>query len=509
MPVRELPARPNLEHLKKQARQLLRGILQEDASAVDRFREAQVTHAPAARLAQAQLVIAREYGFDNWANLKAQVGTLSDDPVEALTGAIKANDAPLVRQVLARYPVLKSTLNEPLPNYSFYTPAIVAAVYKDNRDMIDALLDAGADINVRSRWWAGGFGVLDSSSQELTPYLIQRGAYVDIHAAARLGMFERVKELVEGDPALVHARGGDGQTPLHFASSVEIAGYLLDHGAEIDARDIDHESTAAQYMVGHWPRRSEMARYLIARGAQPDILMAAALGDLELVRSLLDENPGSVWVSVAEKYFPRRNPDSGGHIYIFSFGWSKTAHMLAREFGHQEVFRLLMQRSSLVLRFAQACDAGEEALANEVLKKHPDVIRTMPGKVDRLILGAAFRRNTQAVEMMLNAGWPAAVFGEYAQTPLHWAAFHGNAEMVRILLDHEAPLEAEERQFKGTPLGWALHGSQHSWHRDKGDYPRAVEALLAAGAKLSRPVEDIEATEEVLDVLLQQVARLN
>lgn len=509
MPVRELPARPNLEHLKKQARQLLRGILQEDASAVDRFHEAQVTHAPTARLAQAQLVIAREYGFDNWANLKAQVGTLSDDPVEALTGAIKANDAPLVRQVLARYPVLKSTLNEPLPNYSFDTPAIVAAVYKDNRDMIDALLDAGSDINARSRWWAGGFGVLDSSSQELTPYLIKRGAYVDIHAAARLGMFERVKELVEGDPALVHARGGDGQTPLHFASSVEIAGYLLDHGAEIDARDVDHESTAAQYMVGDWPRRSEVARYLIARGAQPDILMAAALGDLELVRSLLDENPGSVWVSVAEKYFPKQNPDSGGHIYIFSFGWSRTAHMLAREFGHQEVFRLLMQRSSLVLRFAQACDAGEEALANDVLKKHPDVIRTMPGKVDRLILGAAFRRNTRAVEMMVSAGWPTAVFGEYAQTPLHWAAFHGNAEMVRILLDHEAPLEAEEQQFKGTPLGWALHGSQHSWHRDTGDYPRVVEALLAAGAKLSRPVEDVEASEEVLDVLLQHVARLH
>jgi ankyrin repeat protein len=503
MPVRELPARPNLEYLKKQARQLLRGILQEDASAVDRFREAQVTHAPAARLAQAQLVIAREYGFDNWANLKAQVGTLSDDPVEALTAAIKANDAPLVRQVLARYPALKSTLNEPLLNYSFDTPAIVAAVYKDNRDMIDALLDAGADINARSRWWAGGFGVLDNSSQELTPYLIKRGAYIDIHAAARLGMFERVKELVEGDPALVHARGGDGQTPLHFASSVEIAGYLLDHGAEIDARDVDHESTAAQYMVGQWPRRSEVARYLIARGAQPDILMAAALGDLELVRSLLDENPGSVWVSVAEKYFPKQDPNSGGHIYIFCFGWSRTAHMLAHEFGHQEVFRLLMQRSSLVLRFAQACDAGEEALANDVLKKHPDVIRTMPGKVDRLILGAAFRKNTRAVEMMVSAGWPTAVFGEYGQTPLHWAAFHGNAEMVRMLLAHDAPLEAEEQQFKGTPLGWALHGSEHSWHREKGDYPRAVEALLMAGAKLSRPVEDLQATEEVLEVLLQ------
>jgi ankyrin repeat protein len=504
MPTRELPARPNLEHLKKQARQLLRGILQADPSSSNRFHEARVTlSASAARLAQAQLVIAREYGFDSWAKLKAQVGALSDDPVEALTAAIKANDAPLVRQVLARYPVLKSTLDEPLPNYSFDTPAIVAAVQKDNRDMVDALLDAGADINARSKWWAGGFGVLDSSRKELTPYLIKRGAYADIHAAARLGMFDRVKELVEGDPALVHARGGDGQTPLHFASSVEIAAYLLDHGAEIDARDVDHESTAAQYMVGIQPRRPEVARYLVTRGAQTDILMSAALGDLELVRSLLDEDPASVWVSVSEKYFPKRDPNSGGHIYIFGFGWSRMAHTLAREFGHQEVFRLLMQRSPLVLRFAQACDAGEEALANDVLEKHPNVIKTMPGKADRLILGAAFRRNTQAVEMMLQAGWPAAVFGEYAQTPLHWAAFHGNPEMVRILLAHEAPLEAEEQSFKGTPLGWALHGSQNSWHRDQADYPRTVEALLAAGAKLSRPVEDIEATEEVLEVLLQ------
>ena len=502
MPIRELPAHPSLEHLKKQARQLLRSVLQADSSAVDRFREVQVTYAtPAARLAQAQLVIAREYGFDNWANLKARVGALSDDPVEALTGAIKANDAPLVRQVLARYPVLKSTLNEPLPSYSFDTPAIVAAVQKDNRDMVDALLAAGADINARSRWWAGGFGVLDSSSQELTPYLIKRGAYVDIHAAARLGMFERVKELVNGDSALVHARGGDGQTPLHFASSVEIAAYLLDHGAEIDARDVDHESTAAQYMVGHWPRRPEVARYLVGRGAQTDILMAAALGDLELVRSYLDDDPASVRVTVSEKYFPKQNPDSGGCIYIFSFGWSKTPHMLAHEFGHHEVFRLLMQRSSLSLRFAQACEVGDEALANDVLAKHPDAIKTMWPKADRRILGAAFRNNTRAVEMMLRAGWPAAVFGDHGQTPLHWAAFHGNVEMVRELLIHHALLEVEEQEFKGTPLGWALYGSEHGWRRDAGDYPHTVEALLLAGAKVPRPVEEIEAPEEVLEVI--------
>src|SRR5438552_13898189 len=115
--------------------------------------------------------------------------------------------------------------------------------------MLDVLLGAGADINARSRWWAGGFGLLDYADPELAAYAMKRGAILDAHAAARLGMIDKLRELTTANPALVHARGGDGQTPLHFASTIEVAAYLLDHGADIDARDIDHESTPAQYMV--------------------------------------------------------------------------------------------------------------------------------------------------------------------------------------------------------------------------------------------------------------------
>ena len=46
----------------------------------------------------------------------------------------------------------------------------------------------GANINARTQWWAGGFGVLDLAPLHLTEYLISRGAHIDIHAAARLGM---------------------------------------------------------------------------------------------------------------------------------------------------------------------------------------------------------------------------------------------------------------------------------------------------------------------------------
>ena len=45
------------------------------------------------------------------------------------------------------------------------------------------------------------------------------------------------------DPALVNAKGGDGKRPLHYARTVEIAEFLLDRGAEIDALDDDHSST--------------------------------------------------------------------------------------------------------------------------------------------------------------------------------------------------------------------------------------------------------------------------
>jgi ankyrin repeat protein len=94
--------------------------------------------------------------------------------------------------------------------------------------------------------------------------LIERGAIVDVHGAAHLGMLDRLEELVGRDPSLVHARGGDGKTPLHWASTVEVAGCLLDRGAEIDARDVDHESTPAQYLVRDAP---DVARLLVERGA--------------------------------------------------------------------------------------------------------------------------------------------------------------------------------------------------------------------------------------------------
>jgi ankyrin repeat protein len=500
MSLRELPARPNLEHLKNQAHSLHRLCLAADPEAIARFTALGIT-SPQPKLADALHVIAREYGFDTWPALKLHIEAGSEDPVEALTAAVKSDDAALVRTVLGRHPSLRSSINEPLPNYGFEAPAIMAAVNHDNREMVDVLLDAGANINERSRWWAGSFGVLDSANKEMALYLISRGATLDIHAAARLGMIEQVRAFLADDPQLVHARGGDGQLPLHFASTVEIASLLLDAGADINARDIDHESTALQYMVCLRPYRMEVAKYLLARGAQSDILAAAALGDGALVERILNDDPETVRITVSERSFPKRNPEAGGCIYIFGFGITSSPHLLAHKFGHPKVFELLMQRSAPWLRLVQAAEIGDESLAQRILQQHPTLFARLSDNAARRIVGVALRNNTRALELLMGYGWPSSVALDNRQTPLHFAAWHGNLGMVQTLLKHNAPVNVFETDHGGNSLAWALHGSLNSWERAKGDYPGVSKALLAAGANIPKPERPLQATEEVLDIL--------
>src|SRR5262249_41007343 len=160
--------------------------------------------------------------------------------------AVCDSDAARVRELIERHPELRQRIDDPLPDYGFGEHAMFAAVQRSDRVTIDVLLRAGANIRKRTDWWAGGFGLLDECGPSMVDFLGERGALVDAHAASRLGMLAKLQELVAADPDAVHARGGDGQTPLHFASTVEVAEFLLSKGADIDARDVDHESTPAQ-----------------------------------------------------------------------------------------------------------------------------------------------------------------------------------------------------------------------------------------------------------------------
>ncbi len=176
---RQLPEKPNLEYLKKQAKELLRAN-------------------PRGKLADAQHTLANEYGFPTWAKLKAHVEALGLTPAEALKAAVCDGDVPRLRELLDRHPELSATIDDPMPGYGFGQHALFAAVQRSNRAVIDVLLRAGANIRKRTEWWAGGFGVLDDCDPGMVDFLVERGAVLDAHSASRLGMIDEAARACRG-----------------------------------------------------------------------------------------------------------------------------------------------------------------------------------------------------------------------------------------------------------------------------------------------------------------------
>ena len=247
--------------------------------------------------------------------------------------------------------------------------------------------------------------------------------------------------------------------------------------------------------------RQDVARCLISRGCQTDILMAAALGDMDLVRRHLDADPACIRMSVSDQWFPKQGARAGGTIYIWTLGSHCTAHSVARDFGHEDVFRLLMERTPEDLKLALACELGDRTIFQEFLSKNPDAAKTLSEADQQKLPNAAQTNNTQAVRLMLQAGWHVDTPGEAGATALHWAGFHGNAEMAREILQFHPTLELKSRDYEGTALSWAVYGSGNGWHRDTGDFVGTIRALLDAGATLPAHAQELHPSDAVLDML--------
>ncbi len=159
-----------------------------------------------------------------------------------------------------------------------------------------------------------------------------------------------------------------------------------------------------------------------------------------------------------------------------------------------------MERSPPAVKLIAACWLGDEAAANEVRSTHPNVIDYFTAADRRQVAHAARNNETEVVRRLLACGLPVSATGQHQATPLHWACFHGNLAMTNLLLPLGPSLEVTDADFGGTPLGWAIHGSENGWYCSTGDYAGTIEALIAAGAKAP---ETIGGTPAVQDVLRQ------
>jgi ankyrin repeat protein len=273
--------------------------------------------------------------------------------------------------------------------------------------MIDLLLDAGADPDQRNDWWAGGFGPLNDCREETAKYLIQRGATLTPHAAARLSWITELRQILDRNPKAVRQRGGDGQFPLHFSRSPQIAELLLSRGAEIDALDLDHESTAAQWCL---PERTEVAAYLVSRGTRLDPFMAAMIGDRAAVQRFVESDPDSIHSRITRDRFPT-SPKAAGHIYLFTIGENCTLMHAAANGNRPEIVRWL-------------ASVGTD-------------VNARGGYDDQTPLhAAAWRDCPEAAAALLDAGADINIRSGklHDNEPIGWAIVSGAARAVQLLL---------------------------------------------------------------------------
>ena len=453
-----IPERADIRQLRIQAKELLRSLPSGE------------------KLANAQLAIARKYGFDSWPKLVEAIET----PVllDRFKTAVYEGDLATLERLLKTKAPLRRHINDPM--FDFDSPAVVyASRHPRAEKLLPLLVRHGADPNARTKWWAGGFGALDHASENATEVLANLGAKFDVWSASAKGRIDVLRQLLDDDPVGVNAPGGDGQRPLHVAKTAETAELLIARGADLEQRDTDHESTPIQYHANN----PEVLRVLVQQGAKPDIFTAVLLDDVDLAKKILEDDPAAADARAGSAPFVTTK-SNGGHIYIYLLGNGKTPAQVAAERGNRAVLDLLTKGTSPVHRLIAASWLEDHDAVDGLLRKYPDLGKKSEADA-RSITDAAQAGKTETVRLLLKAGFDPCTPGMDSGSALHVACWFGYVEIVDLLVDH-VPLNLKDSNHGSPPLGWAAHGSQ--WcNNPKGDYVAVVEALLGAGADLNSP----------------------
>jgi ankyrin repeat protein len=497
--MKTLPARPHLDHLKRQAKSLLEDVRRGAPEALERMRlalpaAARLDHAAIAamdlRLHDAQSCIAREYGFGSWSQLKDYV----------------------------------------------------------------ALQAASADAGTRRRQWSRW--VFGHGYQVARPALAERllREHPDLLAgepalAGAIGDIATVQAALAADPAWARtAHAGNGMPPLAcatFSAMIALPAYapgiracvdlLLAAGADPDARWTDPElpddPLSVLYGAAGRNHDAALARRLLEAGADPDdnesLYHATEIADPTIVRLLLEAGARVVGCNALFRALDYEHPDTvrlllthggdanepgpdGGPLLhairrrrspatiglLLDAGADPSvrnahgvcAYRLARCFGLAEVAGLLVRAGAVPDDrpgdvFLGACAHGDRAAVQAMLADDPGLIGRLPPTALRLLPELAAAGNGEAVRVMVEAGWPIAVRGgDIDGSALNWAVFRGDASLARFLLAHGARYD-ERHGFNDNVYG-TLSFASLAQTTPGGDWLACAQALIDAGSPL-------------------------
>jgi ankyrin repeat protein len=445
MPARELPARPNLEQYKKQAKELVKAFRAGDDAALQRVRE---HHPRPARdtfeLADAQLVIAREHGEESWPKFRQQIVRASDRVPAAAwktaEDAIVAGDVAMLERVLREHGGRlhkqrpQSWWNNTLtPSYDAGDArAIIARThhFKSFEDF-DAFTKAIADkASPVARFEAAADAIISGDLSTLQQLLHDHPDLI------------RERSIRVHHSTLLHYVGANGieafrqHTP---PNAVTIAETLLDAGAEVDAvADMYRGSTTLGLVATSLhPKRAGVQQALIERlldrGARLD--HPAAAGGQSLVQSCLANG----------------RPDAAEYL-------------VSRGAAFDFVSAAMLGRLDVVRTYFDA-------------DGKPAVTKT---EMEKALVSPWNKGDSAVAAFLLDRGVDVNAQAD-GFTAVNMAATMGQAEAVRFLISRGAALEIKN-PYGGTSLGGALWGALNT--PDKGDYVAVIGAVLAAGATI-------------------------
>jgi hypothetical protein len=170
-----------------------------------------------------------------------------------------------------------------------------------------------------------------------------------------------------------------------------------------------------------------VVRFLLDRGATPDIFLASALGDRALVAQLIDANPRCVGIASGVRRSSRRLAYNrrGGTIYQWTLAFNSYAHQVALLNGHRTSSISLWARSDDTTRLLVSCVLGRRADAEAIAARHPGIIASLPAEDLELLPKYCWETNTNydAVKLMLDSGLSRRT--DRAESRLHRAPQRG------------------------------------------------------------------------------------